>query len=134
MERELIKGQTKSQFDLVSQILDDESTDILDEVEYIDKPKRTKAKSISDVVDEFLLFRQGTLGEKFIQEYQMICEEFIEIVGNISVDSFNKEHIRKYISTQILLPPNRRKNPKYRNLTISQILKIRILPPNQEIM
>ena len=83
LKREILKGQTKSQFDLVSQILEDESSNIVDEVEYIDQSKRKISKSLDNVVSEFLLFRKSSLGEKFLQEYQMIFNEFIEIIGNI---------------------------------------------------
>ena len=149
-KRELVKGETTSPFDLVSQILDGDITSktvlqpIIEnygipeprepylvetksvEVKY---NKVEKSKLISDVVEEFLLLRKGTLGEKLLSEYKSICDDFIEIVGDIPVGDLSKETIRTYITTQIQLPPQRNKNPIYRDLSVSKILKMKDVKP-----
>ena len=149
-KRELVKGETTSPFDLVSQILDGDITSktvlqpIIEnygipeprepylvetksvEVKY---NKVEKSKLISDVVEEFLLLRKGTLGEKLLSEYKSICDDFIEIVGDIPVGDLSKETIRTYITTQIQLPPQRNKNPIYRDLSVSKILKMNDVKP-----
>jgi len=149
-KRELIKGETKSPFDLVSQILDGDitpNTELQPIIENYGIPeprepylvetksvevkynKVEKSKKISDVVDEFLLLRKGTLGEKLLSEYKSITDDFVEIVGNIPVGDLSKETIRTYITTQIQLPPNRRKNPIYRDMSVSKILKMKDVKP-----
>jgi integrase len=88
-----------------------------------------KSKLISDVVKEFLILRKGTLGQKLLDEYKVICDDFVEIVGDIPVSSLSKEHIRTYITTQIQLPHSRKKNPIYREMSVSKILKLKNVNP-----
>jgi len=135
-KRDIINGETKSQFDLVSKILDGESTDIISEIQsYEDEDpsnktiKEHKSKLIRKVVDEFLELRKGVVGEKMLGEYRVVTNEFIEIIGNITVDSLSKEHIRTYINTQLKLPINRRNDPKYRNLSIKKLMKLKSVKP-----
>ena len=135
-KRELILGEIKSEYDLVSQILNGETNDILNVVQSRseNKPtKETKSKSIREVVDEFLEFRKGTIGEKLLGEYKVLTDEFIEIIGNISVNSLSKDSIRKYIKTQLKLPINRRKTPKYRDLSIDEIIKLKGVKPQSRL-
>ena len=135
-KRELIKGETNSQFDFVSQILNGEKNHIISEVQsYTEKKptKEPKSKSIREVVDEFVEFRKGTIGEKLLSEYKVLTNEFIEIIGNIPVSSLSKDSIRKYIKTQLKLPINRRKTPKYRDLSIDQILKLKGVKPQSRL-
>jgi len=153
-KREIINGETKAEFDLVSKIIDGEEDDLLGEI--IDKkdafarrthlqpvienyapepiePYLVEIKLIREVVDEFLELRKGTIGEKMLDEYKVITDEFIEIIGNIPVSSLSKEHIRTYIKTQIKLPINRRKNPKYRDLSIDEIMKLKDVKPQSRV-
>ena len=106
-KREIINGETKAEFDLVSKIIDGEEDDLLGEI--IDKkdafarrthlqpvienyapepiePYLAETKLIKEVVDEFLELRKGTIGEKMLGEYRVLTDEFIEIIGNIEVD------------------------------------------------
>jgi len=153
-KREIINGETKAEFDLVSKIIDGEEDDLLGEI--IDKkdafarrthlqpvienyapepiePYLAETKLIRDVVDEFLELRKGTIGEKMLGEYRVLTDEFIEIIGNIPLSSLSKEHIRTYIKTQIKLPINRRKNPKYRDLSIDVIMKLKDVKPQSRV-
>ena len=153
-KREIINGETKAEFDLVSKIIDGEEDDLLGEI--IDKkdafarrthlqpvienyapepiePYLVEIKLIREVVDEFLDLRKGTIGEKMLDEYKVITDEFIEIVGNIPVSTLSKDSIRTYISTQIKLPPSRRKNPKYREMSIVEVMKLKGVKPQSRI-
>ena len=62
-----------------------------------------------------------------------ITDDFIEIVGNIPVSTLSKDSIRTYISTQIKLPPSRRKNPKYREMSIVEVMKLKGVKPQSRI-
>jgi len=152
-KREIINGETNAEFDLVSKILDGED-DFIDEI--VDKkdafarrthlqpvienyapepiePYLVEIKLIREVVDEFLELRKGTIGEKMLDEYKVITDDFIEIIGNIPVSSLSKDSIRTYISTQIKLPPNRRKNPKYREMSIVEVMKLKEVKPQSRV-
>jgi len=149
-KREIINGETKAEFDLVSKILDGEIDGIEDKKDAFARrthlqpvienyapepiePYLVEIKLIRDVVDEFLDLRKGTIGEKMLDEYKVITDEFIEIVGNIPVSTLSKDSIRTYISTQIKLPPSRRKNPKYREMSIVEVMKLKGVKPQSRI-
>ena len=149
-KREIINGETKAEFDLVSKILDGEIDGIEDKKDAFARkthlqpvienyapepiePYLAEIKLIREVVDEFLELRKGTIGEKMLDEYKVITDDFIEIIGNIPVSSLSKDSIRTYISTQIKLPPNRRKNPKYREMSIVEVMKLKGVKPQSRI-
>ena len=149
-KREIINGETNAEFDLVSKILDGEIDGIEDKKDAFARrthlqpvienyapepiePYLVEIKLIRDVVDEFLDLRKGTIGEKMLDEYKVITDDFIEIIGNIPVSSLSKDSIRTYISTQIKLPPNRRKNPKYREMSIVEVMKLKGVKPQSRI-
>ena len=62
--------------------------------------------------------------ERTIGEKQAVLEEFCEVTGIDSMEQVSKEVIRNYITVQSKLPLNRKKNPRYRDKTISQILEM----------
>ena len=149
-KREIINGETNAEFDLVSKILDGEIDGIEDKKDAFARrthlqpvienyapepiePYLVEIKLIREVVDEFLDLRKGTIGEKMLDEYKVITDDFIEIIGNIPVSSLSKDSIRTYISTQIKLPPNRRKNPKYREMSIVEVMKLKGVKPQSRI-
>ena len=149
-KREIINGETNAEFDLVSKILDGEIDGIEDKKDAFARrthlqpvienyapepiePYLVEIKLIREVVDEFLDLRKGTIGEKMLDEYKVITDDFIEIIGNIPVSSLSKDSIRTYISTQIKLPPNRRKNPKYREMSIVEVMKLKGVNPQSRI-
>ena len=53
----------------------------------------------------------------------VILEEFVEIVGDIDISSITKKEVSYYIHVQTKLPPNRKKSPKYRDLSIQQLVE-----------
>ena len=149
-KREIINGESNAEFDLVSKILDGEIDGIEDKKDAFARrthlqpvienyapepiePYLVEIKLIREVVDEFLDLRKGTIGEKMLDEYKVITDEFIEIVGNIPVSTLSKDSIRTYISTQIKLPPSRRKNPKYREMSIVEVMKLKGVKPQSRI-
>ena len=97
------------------------------------EPYLVETKLIREVVDEFLVLRKGTIGEKMLSEYRVLTDEFIEIIGNIPVSSLSKDTIRTYIKIQTQLPINRRKNSKYRDLSIDEIIKLKDVKPQSRV-
>ena len=63
---------------------------------------------------------------KEIESDRKIVEEFIEIVGDIDFSSVTKKEVSFYIDIQTKLPPNRKKNPKYRDLTIKEVIELNL--------
>jgi integrase len=95
--------------------------------------KVENSKKIREVVDEFLVLRKGVVGEKLLDEYRVLTNEFIEIIGNIPVSLLSKDDIRTYIKTLLKLPINRRKNPRYRDLSIDEVMKLKDVKPQSRI-
>ncbi len=63
---------------------------------------------------------------KEIESDKRIVEEFIEIVGDIDFSTITKKEVSHYIDVQIKLPPNRKKSPKYRDLSINEVMKLKL--------
>jgi len=63
---------------------------------------------------------------KEIESDKRIVEEFIEIVGDIDFSTITKKEVSHYIDVQTKLPPNRKKSPKYRDLTIKEVMGLNL--------
>ena len=63
---------------------------------------------------------------KEIESDKRIVEEFIEIVGDIDFSTITKKEVSHYIDVQTKLPPNRKKSPKYRDLTIKEVMGLKL--------
>jgi len=63
---------------------------------------------------------------KEIESDKRIVEEFIEIVGDIDFSTITKKEVSHYIDVQIKLPPNRKKSPKYRDLSIKEVMELNL--------
>jgi hypothetical protein len=55
-----------------------------------------------------------------------ILEEFVEIIGDIDFSAVTKREVSSYIDIQTKLPPNRKKSPKYRDLTIKEVMELNL--------
>ena len=66
---------------------------------------------------------------KSITSDESIVSDFIEIVGDIGFASLSKQVVSDYIDVQTKLPPNRKKSPQYRDLSIQQLLELNLLVP-----
>ncbi len=64
--------------------------------------------------------------EKNIQFDESVVDEFIEIVGDIDFSTVTKKEVSYYIDVQTKLPPSRKKSVKYRNLSIREILDLKL--------
>ncbi len=60
---------------------------------------------------------------KEIGSDKVILEEFAEIVGDKEFSHITKKEVSAYIDIQTKLPPNRKKTPKYRDLSIQQLVE-----------
>ena len=135
-KKEILTNDSVSDFDLVSQILDEDSENIpIQELE-IQKPHphEPESKSLSEVRDRFINRRKGKVSDKLIDEYRKNLNELIEIVGDIPIKDLTKTVLGdKYIETQLKLPINRNKNPRYRDLSIQEILELKNVEPQSGV-
>ncbi len=135
-KRDIIKGETKSEFDLVSQILEGDSQEPQISIQ---PPSETKPSvesqsiKLSKLTDEFIDEKDGTVGDKLLSEYKSVFEELIEIVGDLPVKTITKDIVISYINIQKKLPINRNKNPKYRGLTVEEILNLKGVKPQSRL-
>ena len=72
----------------------------------------------------------GGIAQKSIESDKSIIREFIEIVGDMDFSMLTKKQVSHYIDVQTKLPPNRTKSPKYRSLSIQEIVLLDL--PNKE--
>ena len=61
---------------------------------------------------------------KEIQVLRQNINDFIEVMGDVNVSNLTKGEVSEFITIQSKLPSNRKKSPKYRDLSIPEILKI----------
>ena len=75
-----------------------------------------------------------TNGIMLRKEYRRNLDELIEIVGDIPIKGLTKDVLSdKYIETQLKLPINRNKNPRYRDLSIQEILELSNVDPQSGV-
>jgi len=135
-KRDIIKGETRSEFDLVSQILDGEPEQPPKTVQTPSEtqpPIESQSIILSKMTKEFLEERDGVVGDKLHSEYKSIFEDLKEIIGDIPVKTITKEGVISYTNIQKKLPINRKKNPKYRDLTLEEILKLKNVTPQSRL-
>jgi len=78
---------------------------------------------LTDVIAKYCKERTGRKWtDKTAFEARNIFNLLVEIVGNIPVYQLDYVLARSYKETLQQLPPNRRKKPRYRNLSIDQII------------
>lgn len=65
-----------------------------------------------------------------ISRIKAAIDVFLEVVGDKKVELITQEDVDEIVSSLNHLPPNRKKNPKYRDLSVKEILAI--VKPNDE--
>ena len=73
--------------------------------------------------------RQSGMRLQSIQQHQAFFNELLECIGDLPLQEMSKSVVRKYLSIQQKLPPQRKKSPRYREKTVEQILKIKSVEP-----
>ena len=64
-----------------------------------------------------------------IQQHEAFFNELLECIGDLPLQEMSKSVVRKYLSIQQKLPPQRKKSPRYREKTVEQILKMKSVEP-----
>ena len=107
----------------VESTINDEVTQ--ERVEELPKHSNDNSPKLSEVKDEFI--RERTLSgfsPKSTRELKSTIEDFIEIFGNIKISQVTPKHSREFKNIISRLPKHRTQTPRYRDLTIKQILNL----------
>jgi len=116
-------------WDNLQESAEEDPTKSTDEVQESIQPTQPKPKSgpiISVVAEEY--YEEMKLTGVWSPKRSAISR-FIEIAGDITVDTLSHSTARKYKRTLLKLPANMRKDPRYRDLSIMEILKLEKVKP-----
>ena len=84
----------------------------------------TDSPKISQVRDEFISERLVSgFSRKSTSELESTINDLIEILGDIPIGKFSPKHSRDFKNVISKLPKHRSQTPRYRDLSIQQILK-----------
>lgn len=89
-------------------------------------PKPLRAV-IKEFTDDHL--RSNRWEKKTQTDNAAIFRDLVEIVGDVPIATIDKDTLRPYRQTITALPPNRTKAPRYRDLSIAQILQLPDVKP-----
>ncbi len=116
---------------------DDESDETIEEESESFNKSRSGAKNakkqpkLSAVIEEYFTEMKlaGVWRPKSELEKRVALGRLVEIIGDISVDKLSHEVARSFKKTLMKLPANMRKNPRYRDKTIKQVVKMKGIKP-----
>ncbi|MBT4643365.1 MAG: site-specific integrase [Deltaproteobacteria bacterium] len=93
--------------------------------------KPEKEPEISKVAEEYYeeMKTNGVWSPKSELEKRSAIDRLIEIIGDLTVDKLSHEVARKYKRILMKLPANMRKDPRYRDLSIPEIMKLKDVKP-----
>ncbi|MBU2512131.1 tyrosine-type recombinase/integrase [bacterium] len=110
-------------------LLEDVKTSRSSEERVDHKPKQSP--KISKVIEAYFeeMIAAKVWKPKSLLEKKTVIGKFIEIVGDITVDQLSFEIARKYKSILMKLPANMRKDQRYRDKSIKEILELEDVKP-----
>ena len=87
--------------------------------------------SLSIVIQEHIdeAKRAGTWQPKTEDENRKILELFLEMAGDVSIDSVDRTRMHSIKQDLMKLPPNMNKSPRYRDKSLDEVLKMDIEKP-----
>ena len=78
---------------------------------------------ISNVIDDYIKQKGDNIRKRTEKEIRVNLNLLVDDFGDISIGSLTREMSKEFKDHIMKLPSNRRKNPKYRELSFHQILK-----------
>ena len=88
-------------------------------------PKKLQSKPILEVIEEYMS-EKVNLTQKSEMEFRGKLKILVECFGNVPVGSINREMGKQFKDQIRKLPPNRKKNPLYRDLSFHELLNMDI--------
>jgi integrase len=87
---------------------------------------REKGLLISEVIERFADEAKTNWRDKTKEENLAILNFFVRVVGDIPIQAVSRRTVGDFKQTLRKLPPNINKNPKYRNKTIPEIVRMEV--------
>ena len=75
-------------------------------------------------IDQFTNFTADKINDLLESRFGQSIDHFIEIVGDVPLDSINSQMVFEYKQKYLKIPNRRNQNPKYAGKTIDEILKM----------
>ena len=127
-KRDLILGERKSEWHLVDDLMEELKHEKVKQVinSIPESELEKESPLLSQVRVSFIDSRkQMGLVEKTISEYGYYLDEMMEIIDDKPIQEVTHSDGRSYVDILGQLPVNKEKDPKYRDKTISEILKMK---------
>lgn len=85
-----------------------------------------QAISLSELIQKYcnMQIADGAWKKDSLRDHQGRLENVLEIVGDKIISHINREDMRRFREVLEKLPPSRKKSPKYRDKTVSEILSM----------
>lgn len=89
-------------------------------------PQRKQRHLLSSVIERFCRDRISSKQwqQHMLTEHKMRLDNMVEILGDQPIEKIGREDFRKVRDTLLKLPPSRKKNSKYKNKTIAELLSM----------
>lgn len=81
---------------------------------------------ISEAILRYMGENKINWGDKTEREVHASLHLFVEVVGDLPIQGIDRRRVGEFKQVLMKLPPNRKKAPKYRDRSFSQILKMDI--------
>jgi integrase len=85
-----------------------------------------KGQLISEVIEQYADEAKANWQPKTKDENLSILNLFMEVVGDVPIQSITRRKVGEFKQTLQKLPPNLKKNPKYRRKSISKIIQMQV--------
>ena len=112
---------------LQGQVKNEEEKNAIDYSDESIYPKAKSGQTISETINDFVESKRNDgASERYIEQLIESIQTLIFCIGDLKVDTLRKEHIDKFIYRYQRMPPNRNKNPEFKNKTAEEIIQIEI--------
>ena len=85
-----------------------------------------KGQLISEVIGRYASEAQVNWQDKTKYENLSVLRLFVEVVGDVPIQSVTRRKVGEFKEVLQKLPPNIKKNPKYRNKPVSEIIQMQV--------
>ena len=81
--------------------------------------------SLKELINEYLEAMKENCNTKSLAGYTAQLETFLEILGNVPIQSITRKRARESVTALKQLPPNRNKSKQFRDLSIAAIIQLK---------
>ncbi len=84
--------------------------------------------TLQELINEYLEAMQEDCNTKTLAGYTAHLGTFLDILGDVPINTITRKQARESVNTLKQLPPNRNKSPQFKGKTIGQILQMKPEP------